>query len=81
LLGNSGSSGIQGRFGNKRHVHTGKCIEKWSIEKDILESGAYIVATKTIKMERTYSLEYAIRKRLVCKDILESGTYSGNNNN
>jgi hypothetical protein len=41
---------------------------------------AYVAATTMIEMKRTYVLVYAIRKRLVCKDILESGTYSGNNN-
>jgi hypothetical protein len=42
---------------------------------------AHKAATTMIDMKRTYSLAYAIRRRLVCKDILESGTYSGNNNN
>jgi hypothetical protein len=41
---------------------------------------AHIAATTMINMRRTYSLEYAIRKRLVCKNILDSGAYSGNNN-
>jgi hypothetical protein len=42
---------------------------------------AHIAATAMIDMKRTYQLVYAIRKRLVCKVILESSTSSGNNNN
>jgi hypothetical protein len=36
---------------------------------------AHIAATPMIEMKGTYPLVYAISKRLVCKDILESGTY------
>jgi hypothetical protein len=41
----------------------------------IFWSQAHTEATITIDMNTTYSLVYAIRKRLVCEDILESGTY------
>jgi hypothetical protein len=35
---------------------------------------SHIAATTINDMIRTYDLIYAIRKRLVCKDILETGT-------
>jgi hypothetical protein len=40
----------------------------------------HIAGTTKVDMKRTYSLVYAIWKRLICKDILDSGIYSGNNN-
>jgi hypothetical protein len=36
---------------------------------------AHIAARTMIDMKRTYTLVYAIGKRLVCKDILDSGMY------
>jgi hypothetical protein len=41
---------------------------------------AYKAIDTRIDMKRTYLLVYAITMRFVCKDILEVGTYSGNNN-